>query len=223
VIRRAALVLSVTLIIGLALNVVVPFTVTVSAEASPSVTLPVAPSVVNAPVDAVVAPTVPLMLIEAVPVRLVTVPDAGVPKTGVTKVGLVANTKAPVPVSSVTAVARFALEGVARKVATPVPRPLTPVEIGRPVALVSVAEEGVPKAGVTKVGEVARTLLPVPVLVTLTAFLLASKAKAVEAVRPDKVVVPEAASDVNAPVEADAAPTVAPSIVPPLMSTKSNI
>lgn len=35
---------------------------------------------VNAPVFAVVAPTVPLMLIEAVPVRLVTVPDDGVPR-----------------------------------------------------------------------------------------------------------------------------------------------
>jgi hypothetical protein len=147
----------------------------------------------------------------------------GVPKAGVTSVGLVAKTKAPVPVSSVTAVRRLADDGVAKKVATPAPRPLMPVDTGKPVALVSVAEEGVPKAGVTKVGEVARTLLPVPVLVTLTAFLLASKAKAVEAIRPDKVVVPEAASDVNAPVEADAAPMAVPSIAPPLMSTKSNI
>ena len=38
-----------------------------------------AESVVNAPVLAVVAPTVPLILILAVPVRLVTVPDDGVP------------------------------------------------------------------------------------------------------------------------------------------------
>jgi hypothetical protein len=44
--------------------------------------------------------------------------------------------------------------------------------------------------GVVMVGLVARTLLPVPVLVTLTTFLLASSAKAVEAVRPDRVVVP---------------------------------
>ena len=36
-------------------------------------------TVVNAPLLAVVAPTVPLMLIDAVPVRLVTVPDDGVP------------------------------------------------------------------------------------------------------------------------------------------------
>ena len=149
-------------------------------------------SVVKAPVEAVVAPTVPLMLMEAVPVRFVTTPDAGVPKAGVTKVGLVANTKAPVPVSSVTAAARLAELGVAKKVATPEPKPEMPVATGKPVALVKVAEDGVPKAGVTSVGEVARTLLPVPVLVTLTTFLLASRAKAVEAVRPDSVVVPEA-------------------------------
>jgi hypothetical protein len=87
--------------------------VDVKLESEEAVTL------VNAPVFAVVAPTVPLMLIEAVPVRLVTTP-----------------------------------------------------------------EDGVPRAGVTKVGEVARTLLPVPVLVTLTTILLASSAKAVDAVKP---------------------------------------
>jgi hypothetical protein len=37
------------------------------------------------------------------------------------------------------------------------------------------------------VGEVARTLFPDPVLVTLTTFLDASKASAVEAVNADKV------------------------------------
>jgi hypothetical protein len=36
---------------------------------------------------------------EAVPVRFVTTPDAGVPKAGVTKVGLVARTMLPVPVT----------------------------------------------------------------------------------------------------------------------------
>ena len=54
------------------------------------------------------------------PVALVITPLAGVPRAGVTSVGDVANTKAPVPVSSVTAVARFALDGVARNVPTPV-------------------------------------------------------------------------------------------------------
>ena len=96
-------------------------------------------------------------------VQLAKLPDAGVPRAGVTKVGLVANTKAPVPVSSVTAVRRLAEEGVAKNVATPVPRPLTPVLMGRPVALVKVALEGVPRAGVTNVGLVANTAKPEPV------------------------------------------------------------
>jgi len=159
----------------------------------------VAVKVVTVATAGVVAPTVPLMLIEAVPVKLVTTPLAGVPRAGVTSVGEVANTREPEPVSSVTAEARFAEVGVARKVATFAPRPLTPVEIGKPVAFVKVTEEGVPSAGVTSVGEVARTLLPVPVLVTLTTFLLASNAKAVEAVRPDKVVVPLTVKLANTP------------------------
>jgi hypothetical protein len=58
------------------------------------------------------------------PVALVRVPDDGVPRAGVTSVGLVANTRDPVPVSSVTAAAKFALVGVAKNVATPVPRPV---------------------------------------------------------------------------------------------------
>lgn len=88
-------------------------------------------------------------------------------------VGLVPNTKAPDPVSSVTADARFALDGVAKNVATPVPRPLTPVLIGSPVAFVSVAEEGVPSAGVTSVGLVANTRLPEPVSSVTAAAKLA--------------------------------------------------
>ena len=67
-------------------------------------------------------------------------------KVGFVSVGVLANTNAPEPVSSVTAEAKLADDGVARNVATPVPRPLTPVEIGRPVALVSVPDEGVPRA-----------------------------------------------------------------------------
>ena len=66
---------------------------------------------------------------EVVPstVQLLNVPDVGVPRTGVTKAGLVANTSAPVPVSSVTAAARFADDGVPRNVATPVPNDVIPV------------------------------------------------------------------------------------------------
>jgi hypothetical protein len=99
------------------------------------------------------------------PVALVKVPLVGVPKTGVTRVGLVANTKEPEPVSSVIAEAKLALDGVAKRVATPVPKPLTPVEIGKPVALVKVALVGVPRIGVTSVGEFDNTTLVVPVLV----------------------------------------------------------
>jgi len=62
-----------------------------------------------------------------VPLMLVAV---ATPSTGVTRVGLVANTFAPVPVSSVSAAAKLALDGVARNVATPVPRPATPVDTG---------------------------------------------------------------------------------------------
>jgi hypothetical protein len=68
-----------------------------------------------------------------------------------------------VPVSSVKAAIRFALLGVAKKVATPVPRPDTPLAIGSPVALVRVALVGVPKIGVTSVGVFANTKAPVPV------------------------------------------------------------
>ena len=97
------------------------------------------------------------------PVAFVNVPEVGVPKIGVTNVGVFANTAAPVPVSSVKAAIRFALDGVANTVATPVPKPLTPVLIGKPVAFVNVPEVGVPNIGVTNVGEVANTANPEPV------------------------------------------------------------
>lgn len=63
---------------------------------------------------------------------------------GLVSVGVVANTNKPEPVSSVTAAAKLALDGVAKNVATPVPKPDTPVDMGNPVALVSVALDGVP-------------------------------------------------------------------------------
>ena len=56
----------------------------------------------------VLAPTVPLIFIEAVPVKLVTTPEAGVPKAGVTNVGLSAKTAAPLPVSLVNAALSWA-------------------------------------------------------------------------------------------------------------------
>jgi hypothetical protein len=97
------------------------------------------------------------------PVAFVSVPLAGVPNAGVTNVGLLENTNEPEPVSSVTAAARFALDGVAKNVATPVPKPETPVEIGNPVAFVSVPLAGVPNAGVTSVGLLENTNEPEPV------------------------------------------------------------
>jgi hypothetical protein len=73
-------------------------------------------------------------VVKGKPVALVSVPDEGVPRAGVTSVGLVANTRAPVPVSSVTAAAKFALDGVAKNVATPVPRPVIEPTAGVTVA-----------------------------------------------------------------------------------------
>ena len=57
------------------------------------------------------------------PETLKLVPVAA-PITGVTKVGDVAKTTEPVPVASVIAPAKLALDGVASQVATPVPKPV---------------------------------------------------------------------------------------------------
>jgi hypothetical protein len=96
-------------------------------------------------------------------VALVSVAADGVPRLGVVSVGLVAKTSEPEPVSSVTVAARLKLVGVPKKVAMPVPRPETPVLIGRPVAFVRVRTEGVPRAGLTRTGlfENTTALLPV--------------------------------------------------------------
>ena len=84
---------------------------------------------------AVVCPLPPLAIgrvpvtpvVKGRPVALVRTRAVGVPSAGVTKVGDVENTNAPLPVSSVTAAARLALEGVPKKVVTPEPRLLRPV------------------------------------------------------------------------------------------------
>lgn len=47
--------------------------------------------------------------------------------------------------------------------ATPVPRPEMPVDTGRPVPLVKVTADGVPRLGVVSDGELDRTTDPVPV------------------------------------------------------------
>jgi hypothetical protein len=76
-------------------------------------------TVVRTPVFGVVAPTVPLMLMLAVPVRLVTVPENGVPR------GPPLTTKAPAdpvltPRAVTTPVPVVIVEGV-----TPAPPPIT--------------------------------------------------------------------------------------------------
>ena len=53
----------------------------------------------------------------------------------------------------------------ARAVNTPVPVPVRPVEIGSPIAFVSVRADGTPRLGVVSVGDVANTMLPEPVVV----------------------------------------------------------
>jgi hypothetical protein len=107
----------------------------------------------------------------------------------VVKEGEVPKTTTPDPVSSVIAEARLADEGVARKVATLAPNPDTPVEMGRPVQLVRVPEVGVPRRGVTNVGEVANTREPVPVSFVTAEIRLAedgvARNVAMPAARPD--------------------------------------
>lgn len=77
----------------------------------------------------------------------------GVPKFGVVSVGLLDNTTFPEPVEVVTPVPPRETGRV----------PVVPPSIGSPVALVKVAEVGVPRIGVTSVGLVDNTLLPEPV------------------------------------------------------------
>jgi hypothetical protein len=86
---------------------------------------------------------------------------AAAPRVGVINVGLVVNATVEEPDSSVNADARFAEDGVARNVATPVPRPEIPVATGRPVAFVKVPADGVPRSGVVNVGDVSVLLVRV--------------------------------------------------------------
>lgn len=92
--------------------------------------------------------------------QLAKLPEAGVPNAGVTNDGLLDKTTEPEPVEVVTPVPPLATGSV----------PVTPVVRGKPVAFVSVALEGVPKAGVTSVGEEAKTTAPEPVLDEILMF-----------------------------------------------------
>ena len=101
------------------------------------------------------------------PVALVNVTAEGVPRLGVVKVGEVARTMPPEPVT----LAPSAVATPVPRLVTPVPplaggnTPVTPVVRGKPVTFVIVPDAGVPSAGVTSAGDVERTTEPVPVLV----------------------------------------------------------
>ena len=96
------------------------------------------------------------------------------PIFGVVKTGEVPNTAAPVPVSSVNAPDKLADVNEPREVALPT-EVTAPVRFALvvtfpavnpaavPVIFVPTKVEGVPKLGVTRVGEVSKTNLPVPV------------------------------------------------------------
>ena len=102
------------------------------------------PTEVMAPVKLALVVTLPAVRPEAVPVRLVATPDDGVPR-------------APPFVTNEPAEPTL----TASAVPTPVPRPVIPA-IGRPVPLVKVTADGVPKFGVVKTGLVVYATNPVP-------------------------------------------------------------
>ena len=115
------------------------------------------------------------------PVILVATPEAGVPRAGVTRVGDVANTAAPEPVSSDKAVDSCAEVNDPKTAALPV-EVTCPVKFALvvtlpavkfaavPDRLVATPEAGVPRAGVTSVGLVAKP--PLLNLFHLIALLL---------------------------------------------------
>ena len=101
--------------------------------------------VMNEPPEAglvAVAALPPMLRLEAVPVMLVPTNVEGVPKLGVTKVGLVDRTLLPEPVEVVTPVPPLATGNV----------PVTPEVSGNPVTFVITPDEGVPNAGDVIVG-----------------------------------------------------------------------
>jgi len=178
------------------------------------------------------------------PVAFVKVALVGVPRIGVTNVGEVANTLAPLPVSSVKAAAKFAEVNEPKDVALPT-EVTAPVKLAFvvtlpavkpdavPVIFVPTNADGVPKAGVTKVGEFDNTLLPVPVEV-VTPVPPCKTVKAV--VKPVIDVMSEfaplaaapklvrALAAVDAPVPPSAtAKSVIPVIVPPVIVADDDV
>lgn len=106
--------------------------------------VPVIDTFVPATKEGVAVPVPPLAtgkvpvtpVVNGKPVAFVKVAEVGVPKIGVTSVGLVERTVEPVPVDVVTPVPPLATGNV----------PVTPVDKGKPVKLVAVPEDGVPNA-----------------------------------------------------------------------------
>jgi hypothetical protein len=90
-------------------------------------------------------------------VQLAKLPDDGVPRAGVTSVGLLESTALPVPVDVVTPVPPLATGKV----------PVTPVVKGSPVTLVITPLAGVPNAGVVSVGLVSVLFVSVCVPVSV--------------------------------------------------------
>lgn len=101
------------------------------------------------------------------PVPFVNVTELGVPRLGVTSVGLVANTRAPDPVSFVIAAAKLADVGVARNVDTPVPSPVMP-DSGATVAVIVPLPVAARDAPVPMI--IAAVVL-VPLIISLKALL----------------------------------------------------
>ena len=181
-----------------------------------------APAVVSAPPRVILAlfatPVPPLAdgrmpltpVVKGRPVAFVSVALVGVPNTGVTNAGLVVPVIAPVPFNAEP-----------RAVAILSPKPETPVDMGKPVALVKTAAEGVPKAGVTRAGDVARTTAPEPVTVFPCAVTVpeVGKVKLVAALTVNVVA--------NAPDVVKAPPSVILAVfatpVPPLADGKTPV
>ena len=165
-------------------------------------------------------------------VQFVNVPLAGVPNTGVTNVGEVANTNAPLPVSSDITPANSEEDVAASTEILLVV--YTPLVTAPAVKLAAVPDTfvitplaGVPRAGVTNVGEVANTAEPEPVsLVNAVASCAEvnepnTAAFPVDVICPVKLafVVTVSALPVTLPVKLPAKP-VAVSI--PVLPTKLN-
>ena len=177
------------------------------------------PTEVTSPVKLALVVTFPAVKPDAVPVMFVPTKADGVPSAGVTRVGELAKTFAPVPVSSVNAAARFADVKLPRDVAFPT-EVIAPVKLAFvvtlpavkpeavPVILVPIKAEGVPSAGVTSVGELANTAEPVPV------SSVKAVARFADVKLPSEVAFP---TDVTAPVKLAfvvTLPAVNPAAVP---------